>query len=113
MSATFNWSITSMDCFASVDGESDVVFVVRWACAAQQQGQTRMYFAQINDITTVTYKQGEPFTPYNQLTQDQVLGWVWAQTPDFKEGTEASLQAGIDSQMNPVEVVSPPLPWSA
>jgi len=43
------------------------------------------------------------------LTQDQVLGWVWANGVD-KTATEAAVQQQIDNQINP-PVVSPPLPW--
>jgi len=51
------------------------------------------------------------FTPYADLTQAQVLGWVWANGVD-KDATEASVQAQIDSQINPT-VIQPPLPWIA
>jgi hypothetical protein len=49
------------------------------------------------------------FTPYDQLTQAQVLGWCWANGVD-KDATEASIQGQIDSQINPT-VIQPPLPW--
>jgi len=59
----------------------------------------------------VTYSAGTPYTPYAQLTQDQVLGWIWAGGVD-KAATEAAVQAQIDNLINP-PVVQPPLPWSA
>jgi hypothetical protein len=43
------------------------------------------------------------------LTQEQVLGWVWANGVD-KETVEAAVQSQLDSLVNPT-VVSPPLPW--
>jgi hypothetical protein len=43
------------------------------------------------------------------LTQDQVLGWVWANGVD-KDATEAAVEGQIEAQKNP-PVVSPPLPW--
>jgi hypothetical protein len=49
------------------------------------------------------------FIPYDQLTQDQVLGWCWANGVD-KDATEASIQSQIDGQINPT-VIQPPLPW--
>ena len=51
------------------------------------------------------------FTPYADLTQDQVLGWVWANGVD-KDTTEAAVQSMIDNQINP-PIVTPPLPWTA
>jgi hypothetical protein len=55
--------------------------------------------------------QGEAFTPYADLTQDQVLGWCWANGVD-KESAEAAVEQQIQNQINP-PIVSPPLPWSA
>ena len=53
---------------------------------------------------------GNPFVPYADLTQDQVLGWVWANGVD-KAATEASIQKQLDDQINP-PIIQPPLPWS-
>ena len=50
---------------------------------------------------------GELTTPYESLTKEQVLGWVW-QTVN-KEETEASLAAQIEAQKNPVSATG--LPW--
>lgn len=53
---------------------------------------------------------GDPYTPYSELTQDQVLGWVWASGVN-KDATEAAVQQQIDNQINP-PIIQPPLPWS-
>lgn len=50
------------------------------------------------------------YTPYADLTQDQVLGWCWAAGVD-KEATEAAVTAQIENQKNP-PVIQPPLPWT-
>jgi hypothetical protein len=51
------------------------------------------------------------FTPYDQLTQEQVLGWCWANGVD-KTATEANVQSQIDNQISP-PTIQPPLPWAA
>jgi hypothetical protein len=43
------------------------------------------------------------------LTQDQVLGWIWAGGVD-KANTEAAVNLQIANLINP-PVVQPPLPW--
>jgi len=58
----------------------------------------------------VTYTAGSPYTPYADLTQDQVLGWIWASGVD-KDATEAAVNQQIDNAINP-PVVTPPLPWA-
>lgn len=49
------------------------------------------------------------FTPYADLTQDQVLGWVWANGVN-KDATEAAVAGQIENQKNP-PVIQPSLPW--
>ena len=106
MSTTFNWTVTAMDCYPQADGETDVVFVVHWTCA----GTDGTYSSSVYNTQAVTYTAGSPYTPYADLTQDQVLGWIWAAGVD-KAATEAAVQQMIDNQINP-PVVTPPLPWS-
>ena len=50
---------------------------------------------------------GELITPYEDLTQEQVLGWV-SKSVD-KKATEANVLAQIEAQKNPVTATG--LPW--
>jgi hypothetical protein len=50
---------------------------------------------------------GELITPYEDLTKEQVLEWVWEKVN--KEETEASLAAQIEAQKNPVTATG--VPW--
>ena len=56
---------------------------------------------------TVGYTEEGAFTPYSQLTEALVVGWV--QTSLGKDTVEASLATQIDAQKNPV--VESGLPW--
>lgn len=51
---------------------------------------------------------GEVVTPYEQVTEQQVLEWCWANGVD-KDATEASIAARIEALKNPVEASG--LPW--
>lgn len=110
MSATFKWTVVQMNCYAQEEGETDVVFEVQYQCRADETVSGEPYFAMLNSSVMVPYSGGS-FTPYNQLTEQQVLGWVWANGVDQAK-VEASLQLQIDSQVTP-PVVTPPLPWDA
>lgn len=107
MTATITWSVTAMDAYPEADGQTDVVFTVHWTCAGVQD----TYQSSVYSTCSVPAPSGPDFTPYADLTQEQVLGWVWANGVD-KEATEATVQAQIDNLINP-PVVQPPLPWSA
>jgi hypothetical protein len=111
MTTKFNWSITSMPAYPQEAGQADVVFQVNWRCEAiDAEPEMAGSFVEIAiGSVPVTYAAGAPYTPYNQLTQNQVWGWI---NPEInRPAIEADLQAQIDAQKNP-PVVTPPLPWS-
>jgi hypothetical protein len=107
MATTYTWTVTAMDEYPELDGEQDVVFNVHWTCA----GTDGTYSASVYNTQAVTVDSAEPFTPYNQLTQDQVLNWIWTSGVD-KAVTEAAVGQQIENQVNP-PVVSLPLPWAS
>jgi len=111
MTATINWQVTRMDCYPQEDGKSDVVFTVHWTCSGTQTEGETTYNGSVYSTCGVSLDPEAPFTPYEQLTQEQVLGWIWASGVD-KSATEAAVQQQIDNQINP-PVVTPPLPWAA
>ena len=47
------------------------------------------------------------FVPYDNLTESDVLGWVWAEVD--QAATEAALTADIEAQKNPVSADG--MPW--
>lgn len=106
MSATITWSVTAMDCYPQEAGQSDVVFTVHWTCSGVQDE----FIASVYNTTSVPAPEGS-FTPYADLTQNQVLSWIWNNGVD-KNATEAAVQQQINNQINP-PVVTPPLPWAA
>ena len=103
---TFTWTVSRLDCYPQAEGQTDVVFTVHWTCA----GTDGTYNGSVYSTCNVTYVAGTPYTPYDQLTQDQVLGWIWSSGVD-QSSAEAAVQSQINSQINP-PVVSPPLPWA-
>ena len=106
MAITYTWTVTQMDCYPQEGGDTDVVFTVHWTCT----GTDGTYYGSIYNTCNVPFTQGA-FTPYADLTQDQVLGWIWANGVD-KTATEAKVAQQIENQINP-PVVTPPLPWIA
>jgi hypothetical protein len=103
---TFNWNINQLNAYPEKDGKQDVVFTIHWTLTGVDGDATGSSYGSAG----VTLDPEAPYTPYADLTKDQVLGWVWASGVD-KDETENSVNAQIESQKNPT-VVSPPLPWS-
>ncbi len=103
---TTTWTVTAMDCYPQENSETDVVFTVHWTCA----GTDGTYTASVYSTCSVPTPEGA-FTPYADLTQAQVLGWIWANGVD-QAVTEAAVEQQIQALINPT-VVTPALPWVA
>ena len=104
-----NWNVSQMDCYPKVDGEKDVVFTIHYDCT-ETEGD---YSGRVYGTVGVTLDAGAPFTPYADLTLDQVIGWVkGALSEETVAATEANVLQQIADQKNP-PVVRPPLPWAA
>ena len=104
---TFTTTVTQMLTLPQEAGHTDVVVNVNYLVA----GVDGTYTADIGFSQQFTIQQGEAFTPYAQLTQDQVVGWA---DPQTVSNMQACVQGQIDSMINPpVSPSSQPLPWSA
>jgi hypothetical protein len=104
--ATITWLIEWMKS-KPVDGNfSNVVVTAGWRCNGVQD----TYNASVYGTSSFTIDpESTTYTPYNQLTQEQVLGWVWSKDVN-KEATESAIQTQINELINP-PVVTLPLPW--
>ena len=109
--ATITWNISQLDCLPYSAEGMDYVVTAHWQCTGYQDSGGTMYTGQVYSTTSFPVVQGPSFTPYASLTQDQVLGWIWANGVD-KAATEAAVQQQIDNLINP-PIVAPPLPWAA
>ena len=96
---TYLWTIPQMDRLTA-DG---FVVTVHYNVSATDG----TYNANTYGTVGYTEQPGETFTPYDQLTEAQVVGWV--QTSLGKDDVEASLQSQIDAQINPVQESG--VPW--
>ena len=106
MSTVITWNIPQLDCLPQSTEGADYVVTAHWQC----NGVDGNYAGRVYGTCGFAVVQGEAYTPYANLTQDQVLGWVWANGVD-KDATEAAVAQQIQNQINP-PIVSPPLPWA-
>jgi len=107
MSIEYTWNVAQMDCYPEADGETDVVFTVHWTISATDGTYTSGAYGTVG----VTADPAEPFTPYADLTLDQVVGWVQSAMGEEQiDQLEVALTNNIASQANP-PVVTPSLPW--
>ena len=104
----YTWSVVQMDCYPQEDGEADVVFTVHWTLS----GTDGTYVGSVYGATGIALDKSKSYTPYADLTQSQVIGWVQsAMGAEQVAAYEANIDTQIANQVNP-PVVTPPLPWS-
>jgi hypothetical protein len=109
MSATITWVIDWMQTTPTTATPPETVLTAGWRCNGAETANSVDYSATNYGSASFPAPEGT-FTPYDQLTQAQVLGWCWANGVD-KDATEAAVQANIDAQINPT-TIQPPLPWA-
>lgn len=109
MPITNTWAINQMDCYPEYDNETDVVFNVHWTLI----GSNGTYQGSVYGTQPLTLSGDTPFTPFADLTEEQVLGWMLqAMGAEKVAEYEANVAAQIEAQINP-PVVTPPLPWGS
>jgi hypothetical protein len=108
MATTYNWTVSALDCYPEYEGHEDVVFVCHWTLSGTDGEHTAGVYGSVG----VSLDEGGTFTPYADLTEAQVIGWVQdALGTEQVDAYEANVAAQIEAQINP-PVVTPPLPWS-
>ncbi len=100
---TFTTTIDSMYTLDTPD--PGFVVNVLWTVTGVDGANT----ASIGGNSQFTMQEGT-FTPYTQLTQEQVIGWIPA---DQIASAQACVQGQLDSITNPpVSPQNTPLPWA-
>lgn len=108
MAVTYTWTINEMFAYPQAEGYQDVVFGVAYTVAGVDGEYTASQSYQI----PMPLPEGT-FTPYSELTQDQVVGWVQGQLgPVGVSAAESQIAQMISEQQSPT-VVTPPLPWAS
>lgn len=105
MSVTFLWNVDWCETTPDNADPAKAVLQVGWRC----NGQDGDYSGSVYSTCTLPAADPASFVPYNQLTQDQVLGWIWANGVN-QAATEAAVAQQIEMQKNP-PTIQPKLPW--
>jgi len=102
------WKIAALEAYPQAEGQTDVVFTIHWRAELSQDDKTASNYGSVG----VKYTAGEPFTPFEELSEDKVVGWAKAALGEEKVSKiEANLSAQLEALLNPVSI-SPALPWN-
>lgn len=121
MAINTTWSVNNM---THMDSDGGVILVY-WSCVAQSDGDasvgTPSYTATEGGKLRCEYDASSPsFIPYADLTQDDVLGWVYAslvegdETPEeAKLRVEANRTAKVQGQIDRANTEASGVPWAS
>jgi hypothetical protein len=106
---TYNWNVTALYT-ETIAGEQNYVVIANYEVV----GVDGTYSASISNIARFSTENVDNFTPYEDLTNEIVIGWIQAELGvDGVNNLEACIQGQIDSQINPPVVPqNTPLPWA-
>jgi hypothetical protein len=102
---TYTKTITSLQAYKELDGEANVVYNIYWNMVGTDGTYTSSYGA----MTYVPVVAGASFIPFDQLTEEIVMGWIDTYTPlVLIEQYQNSVNQLILAQQ---QLETPPLPW--
>lgn len=97
-----NWTIALCEHDVATGG----ITTAHWRVSAEDGEYTASAYGTAGFIPDAT---DPAFKPYDQVTEAEVLAWVWEQVD--KDATEAALAAQIEADKNPTSATG--LPWAA
>lgn len=101
----YEWKVEELVCLP----QSNFVLQARWRCnASSDVGYSASSYGAV--AFPVPENMPKKMTPYEALTEQQVLKWVWSFGVP-KDETELALARDIEQQAIP-PAVSQPLPWA-
>lgn len=100
---TYKWDFPAFDCKVDDNGLDKVVTTVHWVYNGTDEDgiSSGIYGAQ-----AVGEPNPDAFTPYPELSKDQVIGWMES-VMDVKE-MQSNIENQIDLIANPVTITLPP-----
>jgi len=110
------WSVNNM---THKDSDGGVILVY-WSCVAASDGTPSYTATEGGKLRCEPDPSSPDYIPYADLTQDDVLGWVYAslvegdETPEeAKLRVEANRTAKVQGQIDRANTQADGLPWEA
>lgn len=107
MSNTYTWQIKNLTTLPQSNGQSNVVIAVEWQATATDGSNT----ISRSGTSRLKYVEGG-FTPFGQLTEQQVISWLSQDDVNFELNIKTSLDHRLESLASPppAPVIQNP-PW--
>ena len=100
--STHTWKVVSLDAQPSHEGHSNVINTVHWTLTGVDGEHTASSYGSVG----VTYDADAPFTEYDNLTEADVLAWVWDSVDKTEQ--EANVEKELAELASPSKVTLSP-----
>jgi len=108
MTITFTTTITNIQAYPIYQGVVNYVFQINWS----YKGNDETYNTAMSGFTSVPVNDPSSATPYFDLTEEQVMGWIMEYTdPLIWSDYSIKITDWIAAQYTPT-IITPPLPWT-
>jgi len=100
MANIYTWKINQLDAKIQENGLNNVIYIIHWSYVAIDDSDKSISASSIGTLS-VEYNEGNPFIPYEDLTKNDVVGWL-------EEGCNVEeMKNNLDNQIelikNPVD----------
>ena len=116
MAINTTWSVNDM---THKDADGNVILVY-WSCVAARDGSPSYSATEAGKLRTEGDPSSPDYIPYADLTEADVLGWVYEslvegdETPaEAKARVEANRTAKVQAQIDRANTQSDGLPWAS
>jgi hypothetical protein len=116
MAITNTWSVTNMQ-RTDADG---AVFLIYWSMVAASDGTPSYTASEGGKLRTTPDASASDFIPYADLTEADVLGWVYNSlitgdetAAEAKARVEANRTAKVQKQIDAAATTASGTPWAA
>lgn len=111
MTITYTWKITSLK--TKNEGNNRNAVVQTYWQKIGTDGTHEGIFSGATPFTSTTMPEGDVFIPFEQLTEEMVIGWIQdvvTANPTYEAHINEKIQEEIDGKHSPV--TETPMPWA-
>ena len=110
MALTYTWKVTGIK-VKDEGPNTNAVVQTYWTKTGTDENGNEGTFSGATPFTSTTMPEGSTFTPFDQLTEEIVIGWIQGVVVDgYEEHVNGQIQKQIDQKIAPVTEAT--LPWA-
>ena len=111
MPNTYEWTFNPLEVAAAeIDGRVDAIQTVHWRITAVSDDAEPITASAYGSVSLDP--PGDGFVAFNEVTREQVKGWVLASLDTDEAAVQSALDDQIDKQRVPPTITKQPAGWS-